>query len=199
MTPLTISPQLVGRKVSVPNRPEWGVGTVLSVSSTVVNGESLHRVTVQFHTGARLLVVPPAILAEPRAEPQRKAGWLDALAGRTLDDALVRLPDEIENYLGPPERKIMLLARLYEIDGDDPKSLAKWAKRQTNVGDPLSHWSRDELAVAWGRFATERDTALRVAAAKLRQLFGPGELEAILGRLEPVVAERIREALRRVI
>jgi hypothetical protein len=199
MTPLVISSKLVGTKVSVPSRPEWGVGTVLSISSTVVNGEPLHRVSIQFHLGARTLVVPPAVLSEPRVEPERKAGWLDALAGRTLDDALVRLPDEIENFLGPPERKIVLLARLYESDSDDPKSLAKWAKRQTNVGDPLSHWSRDELLVAWGKFATERDTALRVAAAKLKQLFGPGELEAILARLDRAVAERVRGALRRVI
>ena len=199
MTPLVISSKLVGAKVSVPSRPEWGIGTVLSVSSTVVNGEPLHRVSVQFHLGARTLVVPPAVLSEPRVEPERKAGWLDALAGRTLDDTLVRLPDEIENYLGPPERKIVLLARLYELDSDDPKMLVKWAKRQANVGDPLSHWSRDELAVAWNKFATERDTALRVAAAKLRQLFGPGEFEAILTRLDPRVVERMRAALRQII
>ncbi len=199
MTPLEINAKLVGQKVSVPSRPEWGVGTVLQVRSTVANGEPLHRVTVQFHLGARTLIVPPATLTEPRSEPERKAGWLDALAGRTVDDQLTRLPDEIENFLGPPERKISLLAKLYEIDCDDPKALGKWAKRQTNVGDPLSHWSRDELIVAWRKFETERDSSLRVAAVKLRQFFGPGEMETLLARLDPVVAERMREALRRVI
>ncbi len=199
MTPLAITSELVGRKVAVPTRPEWGTGTVLRVQSTTVDGAARHRVSVQFPLGLRTLQVPPAVLVEPRVEPERAAGWLDTVAGRTLDDRLSALPAEITEHLGTPASRVRVIAALYEVDGDDPKSLARWAKRQTNVGDPLSHWTRDELGAAFERFVSERDAVLRGAAAQLRMSEGPAAVDALLAEFEPAVRQRMLAALRKII
>lgn len=198
MSDIQITPALVGQRVCVPSRPEWGAGTVLHVQSTTANGHPLHRVSIQFPTGHRTLVVPPAVLAEPQAEPERAAGWLDTLGKRTLDDRLASLPESATQCLGGPAERITTLAVLYAYT-DDPGSLEQWARRQAQVADPLSQWSRDELAVAFRAFCTERDSVLRVAAALLRQKDGPEAVEELLGGFEPAVTARMWQALARVI
>ena len=82
---------------------------------------------------------------------------------------------------------------------DDPGSLIKWARRQAGVADPLSHWSRDELLVAYRKFCTERDSTLRVAAALLKQAEGPEAVEAALASFPEPIATAMRAALRRPI
>jgi hypothetical protein len=192
---LEVNPQLVGRQVVVPHRPEWGSGTVLRVQLTTVGGRAVHRVSIQFATGHRTLQSPPAVLADPTAEPEREAGWLDTIGGRTVDDRLGQLPAALAEFLGTPAQFIVALAPLYELT-DEPGVLIQWARRQANVADPLSLWSRDELAVAFRAFCGERDTALRVAAARLRQADGPGELATLLDGFPANVAEGMRAALR---
>ncbi len=188
----------MGRKVSLPNRPEWGVGTVLRVQSTIIDGQPAHRVSVQFATGHRTLQVPPARLVEPRSEPTRAAGWLDTAGKRTADDRLTRLPESITEFLGTPAQHIAATAPLYEHT-EGPESLIKWARRQANVADPLSLWSRDELLAAFQVFCTERDSTLRLAAARLKQAEGSDALTAALTMLPDKIAAAMRSALRRPI
>ncbi len=198
MSELTIDDGLVGRRVAVPDRPEWGLGTVLRVQTTIVSGQTVHRVGVQFPTGHRVLLVPPARLIEPQPELERAAGWLDTLAGRTVDDRLVSLPASVTEFLGTPAQRIGVLAALYEYT-EEPASLIHWARRQAHVADPLSHWSRDELLVAFRAFCTERDSTLRVAAALLKQAEGPEALAAALTSHPEAVATEMRAALRRIV
>ena len=83
MPELEYNAELVGRRVCNPSRPEWGLGTVLRVQTTLADGQTVHRVSVQFATGHRTILIPPGRLAEPQDEPQRAAGWLDhSAAGR---------------------------------------------------------------------------------------------------------------------
>ena len=198
MSELTIDDGLVGRRVAVPDRPEWGLGTVVRVQSTVADGHPAHRVSIQFTTGHRVLLVPPARLIEPQPEPERAVGWLDTLAGRTVDDRLANLPASVTEFLGTPAQRIVVLAALYEHT-EEPASLIHWARRQAHVADPLSHWSRDELLVAFRTFCTERDSTLRVAAALLKQAEGPEVLEAALASYPEAVATEMRAALRRIV
>ena len=82
MSDLEINAGLIGRRVCNPARPEWGTGPVLRVQSTLVDGQTVHRVSVQFTTGHRTILIPPGRLSEPQDEPQRAAGWLDPGASR---------------------------------------------------------------------------------------------------------------------
>jgi hypothetical protein len=195
---LEISEALVGRPVAVPNRPEWGTGKVLGVSIAQANGQRVHRVSVQFHVGHKTLQVPPARLVAPQAEPERAAGWLDSLAGRTLDDRLTHLPPAITEFLGTPAQRVVAFTPLYAYD-ESPETLIRWARRQANVADPLSHWSRDELLEAYRAFTLERDAAFRAAAAKLRVNEGPEALAAVLENMPPAERNRMRAALQQVI
>ena len=198
MTELPISKALVGHQVALPQRPEWGVGRVLRVQSTTINGQAVHRVSIQFATGHRTLQCPPARLAEPEAEVEREAGWLDTIGGRTVDDRLVALPTVITEFLGTPAQRLVALAALYE-QTDRPDALVHWARRQACVADPLSLWSRDELAIAFRQYCIERDSATRVAAALLKQADGAAAIDAVLNTLPPGVTEAIRAALRQPI
>lgn len=198
MSDLTIGPELVGQQVCVPHRPEWGVGKVLRVQTTTVAGQPQHRVSIHFATGHRQLVVPPASLAPPQAEQQREAGWLDSIAGHTLDERLTQVPPAIRDLLGTPAQRIAALIPLYEWQ-NEPAVLVQWARRQANVADPLSHWSRDELALAFSQFCIERDSHFRMLAARIKDKHGTEALAEALAGLPEHVRDDMWAALRRPI
>ncbi len=191
---LTITPELVGRKVCAPGRPEWGQGTVLRVQSMTVAGQPVHRVSVQFASGHRTLVIPPGKLATPQAEPQRAAGWLDQAGRTTLDDQLASLPETVRDFLGSSSQRIVVLARLYAL-ADDGESLLKWARSQTGVADPLAHWSRDELRAAFNEFCRRRDDLLRRAAAALRRAEGQRGMDEALAEVPDAARARMQAVL----
>lgn len=187
---------LVGRKVRNAARPEWGVGTVLRVQPTKVGGAPVHRVSVQFAVGHRTLLVPPARLVAPEPEQQRDDGWLDQIAGATLDDQLLNLPTSVTELLGTPRDRLSAVFGLYEYT-EDPASLLKWARAQTQVADPLTHWSRDELLTAFRAFCRERDAHFRVMAALLVKAEGKDALKAALDALPSHVRSSLDAALAR--
>lgn len=182
MSDLPINQGLVGQRVCNPARPEWGSGTVLRVQPVTVDGRPVHRVSIQFATGHRTIVVPPGQLAAPQAEPTRQAGWLDQVAHRAPDDRLASLPEAVREFLGTAAQRIVVLARLYTLDEDGP-GLLRWARSQTGVADPLAHWTRDELRAAFEEFCRRRDALLRELAATLRQTQGPAAVRAALAEV----------------
>jgi hypothetical protein len=199
VTELIVNRELIGRKVMNAGRTDWGVGLVQKVErSGGSESAPVYRVTVQFTGARRTLLVPPARLIEPRDEEERQAGWLDTLAGRTIDDRLKRVSDDLLRALGTPRQKLDALVPLYEYD-EEPKTLARWARTQTGVGDPLTKWSRDELTLAFASFCTDRDAALRMAAALFKQSQGLDALRDWLSALEEPLQERVRAALTRVV
>jgi hypothetical protein len=199
MNELAIDATLVGRKVCVPARSDWGAGTVLKVLSTTVNGAAQQRVTVQFAHATRTLLVPPARLDWPQDEPQRAAaGWIGSIGGGSLDERLRRVPEEILQVLGGIRTRLAAVYPLYAFS-DEPKSVQKWARLQTGVGDPLGQWSRDELSVAFEAYCSERDAHLRNLAALLVKAEGREALAGELAGLEREVRERVEGALRRVV
>lgn len=196
---LTISPRLTGQAVQVVGKPDWGVGTVARVQSTTVQGEPLHRVTVDFPVvGRKTVVVPPARLIAPQTGPSREEGWLDRLAGRTLDDRLRKLPQEVLDEFGPPSQRLAAALPLFSYT-DDAKSILKWARWRGNCADPLSVWSRDELAVAFAAFCEERDSHVRNLAALLQRGEGRDALLAWIEQVEPELRPRVLAALRKPI
>ncbi|MBW7905167.1 MAG: DUF3553 domain-containing protein [Phycisphaerae bacterium] len=190
---LVIEPSLVGSKVRVLARPDWGAGTVVSLSRAT----GVHRVTIDFPVvGRRVVVVPPARLGPPEAGPVRQAGWLDSLAGATADQRLRQLPADVEQVLGTPAQRLAAVLPWYGFDAEE-HGLVRWARALVRASDPLSVWSRDELEAAFAAFCRERDAHLRGVAALLRQQEGAQGLAAWIDQLEQPIRERVREALRR--
>lgn len=192
MSELTCGPELVGQKVFNPARPDWGVGQVLRVQTTHQHGAPQHRVSVQFPVvGHKLLMVPPARLTTPPKANDRRAGWLDTLDQRTLDDQLRALPEDAADPLAPVGDRVALFGRLF-THTDDPGALVRWAREQAQVADPLALWTRDELAAAFAEFARRRDDAWRqyAAAAERRG----ADLAELLATLDAAVANAMRAA-----
>jgi hypothetical protein len=195
---LEISKSLIGQKVQVPGRADWGVGVVANIQTTNAGGEPRHRVTVRFPHGTKVLVSPPARLIVPQDEPQRQSGWLETLGDGTLDATLRKLPESMVQVLGTLSQRIAAVVPAYAYV-DEPRSLAKWARGQTGVADPLSHWSRDELGVAFKAYCSERDAHFRSLCALLRMQEGESAVSELLATLEPSVRDAARGALQRVI
>jgi hypothetical protein len=191
---LEFNAESVGRRVCNPGRPEWGVGTILRVQTTLVGGQTVQRVSVQFATGHRTILIPPGRLAEPQDEPQREAGWLDKLGGRTLDERLASLPESIREFLGTSAQRVVVLARLYELADDGP-ALLKWARSQAGVADPLSHWTRDEIRAAFDEFCRRRNAMLRQAVTALRSSGGQAGVEEALAEVPDSARESMRAVL----
>lgn len=199
MDEITPGPHLRGQKVQVPGKPDWGVGTVLKVQETTANGAPLCRITIQFPHGTRTLQSPPARLAPPQAEIERKQGWLDSIGGRTIDERLKQLPDDVIRVLGTPLQRLAVVLKTYAYT-DDPKSLIRWARAQTGLADPLSQWSRDELSIAFGVYCNERDAHLRNLAALVIQTEGRPSLDELLAKIDDDAARAaVSAALRRPI
>jgi hypothetical protein len=195
---LEITRALVGQKVQVPGRADWGVGVVQNVQTTQAGGAAQHRITVRFAHGTKALVSPPARLITPEEEPVRQSGWLEMLGDGTMDAKLRKLPESVVQVLGTIRQRLAAVLPAYSFD-EEPKSLAKWARLQTGVGDALSHWSRDELGVAFSAYCSERDAHLRGLCALLRMQEGGAAVGEWLATLEPEIADRVRRALQRVI
>ncbi len=191
MSELEINDDLVGQRVRNPARPEWGDGTVLRVQAVTTDGRPAHRVSVQFATGHRTLMLPPGRLVAAAPEPQRAADWLDQAARRTLDDRLVELPADVREFLGTSSQRLIVLARLYEWP-EDAASLLRWARSQTGVADPLAHWTRDELRAAFGEFCRRRDRLLREVAGALRSALGTEGLQQALLDVPDAPRERMQ-------
>lgn len=190
MQSLAPGPELIGRKVINPVRPEWGIGQVLRVSATEEAGAPVHRVSVQFPTGHRTLVMPPAKLCDPQPEIQRQTGWLDELGKNTLDAKLRGLPEDVLFFLGSPEKRVIAAAAMYEWE-ESQAGLARWARKQTMTSDPLALWSRDELQAAFDDYCSKRDQWLREAAAIWRKHHPRASAERLLEDIDPGVRRRM--------
>ncbi|TWT45102.1 hypothetical protein RAS1_15230 [Phycisphaerae bacterium RAS1] len=185
----------VGARVFNPARSDWGDGIVLRVTEIRENGETSHRVSVQFSiSGHKVLRIPPARLTSPQPGPKRETGWLDSLGKKTLDDKLRQLPEEVLFFLGTPIQKIVALAPLFEIE-PEPREIVKWARRQTEIGDPLELWSRDELHQAFEDYCRRRNDALREAVGRARKNGGVDALDTAFEQIEAPLRTKMIQAL----
>ncbi len=199
MSELPIDAALVGQRVRNPNCPQWGDGCVVAVQPMQVQGQPVQRVTIDFPVvGRKSVVVPPARLVSPAPEPQRQQGWLDTLGRNTLDDKLRKLPESVTQVFGSPRERLLAILATY-VYRDEPASLLRWARAQVGVADPLSHWSRDELSVAFRAYSSERDAEMRVAAALLKQREGADALKTLLDNLPAETRAEAQAALRRIV
>ena len=146
MDEIAISTKLKGATVQVIGRPDSGTGVVESVQRTTAGGKPQHRVTGMFPVvGQKTLVSPPARLGLPTDGPTRQQGWLDQIAGRTLDDRLRKLPPDIEKFIGTTRENLAAIVRLYEFE-DSPKSLQLWSQRNPGAANPRRRWPPEQVS-----------------------------------------------------
>ncbi len=179
----------MGQQVVNAQRVDWGVGTIVRVEALQHAGQPAQRVTARFSVGQKVVLVPPGVLTAPGQAPQRASGWIDQIGGRTLDDRLRALPESATLVLGSLRDKLLALAALY-THRDTPEGLARWARAQTGIGDPLSQYTRDELAEAFASFCAARDRQMRELLGRARRT-DPDALPWLRERIEPETWEQL--------
>lgn len=192
-----ITPDMVGAKVRSVARPEWGVGEILLVKPETVNGQPVHRVSIQFSVGHKTLMVPPAKLIEAKnapPPPPKQPGWIDTVAKATPEDQLRALPHDVTHVLGSFEQRVLLVSQLYQFDDGD-EGLLKWARAQTKLPDPLEKWSRDELAQAFGDFRRARDAFLRKLVDDAKKKRGAAAVGDALLAVPVHLRDRVRAVM----
>lgn len=193
---------VAGKTVRNAARPEWGNGTVLTVKPTTANGKPAHRVTIQFLlVGHKTMMIPPARLIprENLVAEETPDTWIEQIAGRTPDERLRSLPETVTQMLGTLAQRVAALGPFYEIVETDDLALLRWAKSQSKEADPLSHWSKDELHVAFRAFCQNRDDHLRIIIAEAKQARGGDIVEEALSEVRDPIREAMLEVLRRPI
>ncbi|RMH29165.1 MAG: DUF3553 domain-containing protein [Planctomycetota bacterium] len=175
---------LSGQRVVHADRPEWGVGVVLSA----MRAGAVDRLRIRFErAGLKTLASPPAAIraaadpdaADDSAPADRLAGLDAAEAARVM----ASLPEPTRDpFTRIPDRLAATLA-LYRFTGRGG-SLIDWASAQSGLADPLSRYTRHELETLFERFAAAREDHLKSLAAEARRS-PPAHLESVLRDAPP--------------
>lgn len=182
-----------GVKVVHQDRPEWGVGIVLTALR--VGGDGATRLKVRFErAGLKTLSMPPAAIrtVESLAPEEGK----DRLA--TLDDAavaeiMVALPEAVRDPFTSLENRLTATLALFRFTPDGG-SLIDWATTQSGLVDPLTRFTRQSLEEMFTRFARRRDDHLKELVRESRR----DHLKVIV-KVAQSAPPAARTALRRLI
>ncbi|MCH8314787.1 MAG: DUF3553 domain-containing protein [Planctomycetes bacterium] len=201
-----------GDRIRHLRRPEWGVGSVVKVVQTMVNGCSVQSLSVRFPSeGIKVLNTAEAeierisaehakALANTEAHPivqwgkMDESDWLAPLAQRKVEEAMIGLPADVRDPFSLLRRRLVLTLDLYRFERSN-RALMDWAVAQSGLVDPLTHFTRHELEQLFERWARERDVHLgRLLQECRRDLKLAQELDELVAAAPPGA----REAVRRV-
>ena len=199
-----------GDRIRHLHRPEWGVGSVVKVEQTMVNGHPVQSLSVRFPSeGIKVLntaeaalellsVEPSTALADAQAHPIVQWGkldesdWLAPVAQRKVEEAMIGLPPEVRDPFSSLRRRLVLTLALYRFERSS-RALMDWAVAQTGLVDPLTHFTRHELEELFERWARERDVHLgRLLQKSHRDLKLAQELDELLAAAPPGAREAVR-------
>lgn len=200
-----------GDRVRHGTRPEWGEGTVTKVEPLPADHGGGTRVSVRFqnaglktlHTGQvdifRLDDAGEKTASQGHCESPAAAllsdldedHWLGEVNRRKLDSAMIALPESVRDPFANPESRLTTILDLYRFD-DAEHGLIEWSRAQTDLDDPMSIFSRQELEQFFERWCYERDAFL---ARFLEEL---GETSTDVDALRERIPAGVRGAIRRV-
>ena len=162
-----------GDNVIHTQRREWGVGVVEKTTKILEAGQSAQRVTVRFKHRGRVTIntaVAPLLAGQSEqamtrtdgSDPivSRPGGWLDSLTQEKPTHAISALPEEMTDPFVSHSRRLTATLDSYRFSLA-PRPLIEWAITQTNLDDPLTQYTRQELEQAFERFARDRDNHLK--------------------------------------
>lgn len=158
-----------GQKVVHADRPEWGVGVVLSAQRT---GDT-DRLRIRFErVGLKTLAAPPASI-RPAGDHHNGAASPAAAPGPAVKpdyaNLLATLPEAATDPLSPLEARLGATLALYKFTRAGA-SLIDWAVARTGLGDPLAEFTRHDLEAAFARFEHLREGHLRSLVGDARRL-----------------------------
>lgn len=192
-----------GDRVVHEERPEWGVGRVLSVEPFSHNGAQGQRLRVRFSRGGlKTLTTPPARLAPAQDEADAQAaetaggGWLERIAQKSPEEIFSALPESATDPFASPEARLRATFDLYRFSAEGA-SLVDWAVAQSGLADPLSRYSRHELEALFKRFDRAREAHLQELLQQLRKR-SPEKVKQLVAAASPparAAAQRILSRL----
>lgn len=170
-------------KIQHPGKPDWGVGTVLSVQRATHEGTPCQRLTVRFDGAGRKTIntafATLTLLSErapepapaPRAAPRPAAAAAPhpapepAPAARPVEpgelaERLAQLPDPLVDPFRDLDKRLADTLASYRYQPGD-RTLLEWATAQTGLTDPLSIVSRHELEEHFTNFRIRLDRHLK--------------------------------------
>jgi Protein of unknown function (DUF3553) len=182
-----------GVKVVHQDRPEWGVGVVLTALRAGSDGATRLRVRFE-RAGLKTLSVPPAAIQAvdsiaPAESRDRLAGLDDAAA----TEAMVKLPEAVRDPFSSLEDRVAATLTLYRF-AHEGGSLIDWASTQSGLVDPLTRFTRQSLEEMFTRFARLRDDHLKELVRESRK----DRLETIV-KVAQSASPAARTALRKLI
>ncbi len=199
-----------GDRVRHLRRPEWGVGSIVKVEPTKLNGRSTQSLSVRFPSvGIKVLNTAEAelelvsgehtnALADAEAHPivqwgkRDETDWLAPMAQRKIQEAMISLPPVVRDPFNSLRRRLALTLDLYRFERSS-RALMDWAVAQTGLDDPLTHFSRHELEELFERWAAERDVHLgRLVRESRRDATLSRELDDLLAAAAPGAQRAVR-------
>ncbi len=159
-----------GQKVVHVDRPEWGVGVVLSAQRA---GDT-DRLRIRFErAGLKTLAAPPATIRPAGDHPDGAALPTASTGGLAVrpdyTSLLATLPVAATDPLSPLDARLRTTLALYKYSRTGA-SLIDWAVTRTGLPDPLAEFTRHDLEAAFARFENQRDSHLRLLVGDARRL-----------------------------
>ncbi|MEQ9095865.1 MAG: DUF3553 domain-containing protein [Phycisphaerales bacterium] len=150
-----------GDRVRLATRPEWGHGEVLSVISTIVDGEPTRKVRIRFaRAGVREVIDSPSLTHTDDGPVNLQPAALQA--------RMVALPESVRDALRPLPDRFMEAGALFRFNGRGG-SLIDWAAMQTGLVDPLSELPRHDIEDAFARFRRTLEDHLRDLGRQMKR------------------------------
>ncbi len=172
-----------GERVVHQDRPEWGVGVVLSSQP----GSDAQRLRVRFErAGLKTLSVPPAAVVHQQIDPARAAAPTDRLQGLSDDEVteiMTGLPEATRDPFESVPSRLAATLRLFRFESTGA-SIIDWAATQSGLADPLSRFTRHELEALYRAFERRRDAHLKRLSDDVRNL-SPADLAAAVEKAPP--------------
>ena len=173
----------INTQVVNPVRPEWGIGTILSLEPGP--GGKGTRVRVNFAgVGVKTMMIPPGQLVLPEAKTP-------ADPSKPLEDQLRAIPAIIEDRHAALADRIAELIRLYQFQ-ETPKGIFDWAVYKLGRRDPLNDFTADELKAYFEDFKRLLKRATQKLYREILPTGGNQRFKACLeGKAAPSVLEKI--------
>ncbi len=191
-----------------PRRPEWGHGVVVQATNIKHQGQDAQRLVLDFANHGRVTINTAVAPLQPKETGiatmsatrttghASSGGWLASLERNgSAHDELTRLPDRLSDPFESLANRLNATLDTYRYS-TEARSLLEWAIAQTGMEDPLAHYTRHDLELAFPSFARDRDQHLKQLVQQIKR---QGRQDLLQDALRNTRIPAARQALQRAI